>query len=98
MTRARTFDKVVSAIPNNRKITHEAGLSNYKVDEQTPESVVFPNTLEEVSQLLAAADGQGKAVVPWGAGTQMRLGNLAGRVDLVAGTSRLKPNLGVRAR
>lgn len=89
MTRARTFDKVVSAIPNNRKITHEAGLSNYKVDEQTPESVVFPNTLEEVSQLLAAADGQGKAVVPWGAGTQMRLGNLAGRVDLVAGTSRL---------
>ena len=89
MTKTRSLDRVISAIPDNRKITHPAGLSKYKVDEQTPQTAVFPNTLEEVSQLLAAADREAKAVVPWGAGTQMSLGNLAGRVDMVIGTSRL---------
>ena len=89
MPRSKSLERAIASIPRNRKITHPHGLAGYAVDGQTPEAVVFPNTIEEVSNLLAVADQDGKAVVPWGGGTGMGLGNLARRVDLVMGTSRL---------
>lgn len=89
MSRARGLDRAVASLPSARKITHSSGVSDYSVDGQTPEAVAFPNTLEEMSTLLSAAESEGKAVVPWGGGTQMGLGNLAKGVDLVVGTSRL---------
>ena len=89
MLRTKSLEKTISTIPRNRRITHASTLSGYAVDGQSPQAVVFPNTVEEVSHLLAAADGEGKAVVPWGAGTHMALGNLAARVDLVIGMPRL---------
>ncbi len=89
MPRVKGLERALASIPRNRKITSASGLARYAVDGQGPESVAFPNTVEEMSHLLAVADGEGKAVVPWGAGTQMGLGNLAGKVGLVIGTSRL---------
>lgn len=79
----------IDRIPRNRKITHGPGLKQYAVDGIEPEAAVFPNTIDEVSHLLAAADRDGKAVVPWGGGTAMTLGNHARACDLVIGTSRL---------
>ena len=89
MPRKKGLERAIDRVPRNRKIAHARGLAAYAVDGQTPEAVVFPNTVEEVSHLLSAADKDGKAVVPWGGGTGMDLGNLAARVDLVIGTSRL---------
>ncbi|MCH8087813.1 MAG: FAD-binding oxidoreductase [Chloroflexi bacterium] len=89
MPRKKGLERAIDRVPRNRKIAHARGLAAYAVDGQTPKAVVFPNTVEEVSHLLSAADGDGKAVVPWGGGTGMDLGNLAARVDLVIGTSRL---------
>ncbi len=79
----------IDRIPRNRKITHGSGLKQYSVDGIEPGAAVFPNTIEEVSNLLSAADRDGKAVVPWGGGTSMALGNLPRACDLVIGTSRL---------
>ncbi len=79
----------IDRIPRNRKITHGPGLKQYAVDGIEPGAAVFPNTIEEVSHLLSAADRDGKAVVPWGGGTVMPLGNLPRACDLVIGTSRL---------
>ncbi|MFQ5872844.1 MAG: FAD-binding oxidoreductase [Dehalococcoidia bacterium] len=89
MSRTRGLERAIASIPRNRKIIHPTGTASYTVDGRSPEAVVFPNTVEELSTLLSAAEGDGKAVVPWGAGTQMGLGNLAGRVGLVVGMSRL---------
>ena len=89
MPRAKGLERALASIPRNRKITSPAGLSKYLVDGQSPVAVAFPNTVEEMSHLLSVADHDGKVVVPWGAGTQMDLGNIAGKVDLVIGTSRL---------
>lgn len=79
----------IDRIPRNRKITHGPGLKQYAVDGIEPGAAVFPNTIEEVSHLLSAADRDGKAVVPWGGGTAMSLGNRARGCDLVICTSRL---------
>ena len=79
----------IDRIPRNRKITHGPGLKQYAVDGIEPNAAVFPNTIDEVSHLLSAADRDGKAVVPWGGGTAMALGNLPRACDLVIGTSRL---------
>ncbi len=79
----------IDRIPRNRKITHGPGLRQYAVDGVEPGAAVFPNTIEEVSHVLSAADRDGKGVVPWGGGTAMGLGNLPRACDLVIGTSRL---------
>lgn len=79
----------IDRIPRNRKITHGPGLKQHAVDGIEPESVAFPNTIEEVSHLLSAADRDGKAVVPRGGGTAMALGNHAQACDLVICTTRL---------
>ena len=79
----------IDRIPRNRKVTRAPGLKSYSVDGIKPEAAVFPNTIEEVSRLLSAADRDGKAVVPWGGGTAMAQGNLPRACDLVIGTSRL---------
>ena len=84
-----TLQWEIDRIPRNRKITHGPGVKNYSVDGIEPEAVVFPNTVEEVSSLLSAADRDGKAVVPWGGGTVVELGNRAFGCDLVISTSRL---------
>ena len=79
----------IDRIPRNRKIAHGPGLKQYAVDGVEPEAVVFPNTIEELSHLLSAADRDGKAVVPWGGGTAMALGNMTRACGLVINTSRL---------
>ena len=84
-----TLQWEIDRIPRNRKVTHGQGVKGYAVDGLEPEAAVFPNTIEEMSSLLSAADRDGKAVVPWGGGTAMGLGNLARACDLVIGTSRI---------
>ena len=84
-----TLQWEIDRIPRNRKVTHGQGVKGYAVDGLEPEAVVFPNTIEELSNLLSAADQDGKAVVPWGGGTAMGLGNRSRGNDLVISTSRL---------
>ena len=56
----------IDRVARNRKITHGPGLSRFAVDGIEPGAAVFPNTIEEVSHLLSAANRDSKAVVPWG--------------------------------
>ena len=46
----------IDQIPRNSEITHGTGLSRFAVDGIEPRAAVFPNTIEEVSHLLSAAD------------------------------------------
>ncbi len=84
-----TLQWEIDRIPRNRKVTHGRGLKRYAVDGLEPQAAVFPNTIDEVSHLLSAADRDGKSVTPWGGGTAMGLGNLARACGLAIGTSRL---------
>ncbi|MBI2846868.1 MAG: FAD-binding oxidoreductase [Chloroflexi bacterium] len=63
--------------------------TGYAIGEKSPQIVAFPKTVEEVSKLLSLSTQEGVAVIPRGGGTQMGLGNIPRRVDMVVGLSRL---------
>ncbi|MDI3340399.1 MAG: FAD-binding oxidoreductase [Sphaerobacter sp.] len=56
--------------------------SAYPVDGVLPAVALAPATVEEVSACLAAADEAGLAVVPWGGGSHMALGNHVSAYDV----------------
>lgn len=64
-------------------------LNKYAVDGLTPQVVVQPATREGVAEVLRWAAAERMAVVPRGGGTQLALGNLPSRVDLVLDLRRL---------
>lgn len=66
------------------------GLSRYAVDGRTPHAACFPATIEDVSKVVAWAHAERRALIPWGGGTQMDLGNPPERVDIVLCLDRLR--------
>jgi glycolate oxidase FAD binding subunit len=64
-------------------------VSSYAIDGVVPEAAVFPGSVQSVSEVLSLASRHGKAVAPWGGGTQVTLGNPPERLDLVVGLRRL---------
>ena len=61
----------------------------YAVDGLVPRFVATPGSVEELAAALAAADDHGAAVIPWGGGQHMALGNVPGRYDLALRTTKL---------
>ena len=56
--------------------------SSYRLDGLLPQLAVAPESVEQVRDVLAAANEAGIAVVPWGGGTQIGFGNLPEAFDL----------------
>ena len=73
----------------NETLADPTQLPNYSIDGMIPKAVLFPNSVEAVTQALSLASSEGYKVTPWGGGTQMALGNVPERVDLVLGLGRL---------
>jgi FAD/FMN-containing dehydrogenase len=65
----------------------EAG--TFAVDGKVPRAVVFPRTVEETSSVMAIASEAALKTIPWGAGSQMALGAIPARVDLVVALKHL---------
>ena len=63
--------------------------ASYAVDGIAPQAVALPGTVEEVSEVMRLAHREGAAVIPWGGGTAMGLGNLPQRYDIALCLSRL---------
>ena len=57
--------------------------SQIRLDSISPEVVAYPASVEEVSTLLQLAFREKLAVVPWGRGAYMPLGNPLERLDMV---------------
>ncbi|MGH7767307.1 MAG: FAD-binding oxidoreductase, partial [Candidatus Binatia bacterium] len=62
-----------------------ASLAARSVDGKTPALACFPSQPEQVGSILRISAEASAAVVPWGGGTSMRLGNIPRRVDVVIG-------------
>lgn len=67
----------------------DANESGYAVDGMTPGFVATPGSVEELAAALAAANEHHAAVVPWGGGLQMALGNAPARYDVALRTAKL---------
>jgi glycolate oxidase FAD binding subunit len=64
-------------------------LSAYALDGLAPKAVAFPESLEQVSQVVKRAQREKWAVLPWGSGSKIGAGNPPSRLDLVISTTRL---------
>jgi FAD/FMN-containing dehydrogenase len=70
-------------------------IRDYAVDEMIPKAVIFPRNTQEISEVVKFANREDLAIVPWGSGSKMSLGNPPERLDLVICTSRMNHMLDV---
>ena len=63
--------------------------ADFAVDGFTPQAAVCPTTYEQVAEAMRYAHKDGLAVIPWGGGTLMHIGNLPQRYDIALILSRL---------
>ncbi len=74
------------------QVLEEASGLAYEIDGTYPRFVSRPSDVEGVSETMRFAHKQGLAVVPWGGGTRMELGNVPGRYDValdITGVNRM---------
>jgi glycolate oxidase FAD binding subunit len=64
-------------------------LTGYAVDGVMPKAVIFPRNTQDVSEAVQFANREDLAIVPWGSGSKMSMGNPPKRLDLVICTSRM---------
>jgi len=65
-----------------------ATLFAHVVDGVKPWAVVFPESLEQVSDVVRLAQEERWALLPWGSGSKIGMGNPPSRLDLVISTAR----------
>ena len=86
---SRLADRLAGIIGAEHVVAGEA-CDIYAVDGVVPQAMAYPATVEELSGVMRLASAEGLAVVPWGNGTKIGLGNIPARVDLVVGLARLR--------
>ena len=80
----------IAVIVGHEFVKAEPGdMTEYMVDDMTPRAVVFPKKTQEVSEVVKFANRENLAIVPWGSGSKMSMGNPPKRLDLVICTSRM---------
>jgi glycolate oxidase FAD binding subunit len=77
-----------AALDSQRVFPREEAAS-YAVDGLIPQVVAMPETVEEVAEVMRLANREDAAVIPWGGGTAMSLGNIPRRYDIALSLSRL---------
>ncbi|HEY9610151.1 FAD-binding oxidoreductase [Allocoleopsis sp.] len=70
-------------------VTWQEQLNRASSSEDFPSCIVYPNTTEELKQVMACAYRNGWSVLPCGSGSKLGWGGLGKDVDLVISTERL---------
>jgi glycolate oxidase FAD binding subunit len=78
---APAFDEVAAALATGSP-------ASFRVDGMQPARVVCPESVEDLTELLRAASADGVAMIPWGGGSQIGLGNVPARYDVALDLSR----------
>ena len=69
--------------------TEPETVARFEIDRMTPRAVLFPKDAQEISVIVKLANREKLAVVPWGSGSQIKMGHPPARMDLVICTRRL---------
>jgi len=64
-------------------------IEGYSVEGKKPRVIVFPRTVEEVSEIMKFASCESLAITPRGGGTKIGFGREPNRVDIILSTSHL---------
>ena len=81
-------NELESILGPERVFAHEEAAS-YAVDGLVPQAVALPATVDEVAEVMRLAHREDAAVIPWGGGTAIGLGNLPRQYDIALSLSRL---------
>jgi len=79
----------LSDIVGDKFIQTSPALDAYRVDGYVPWAVVFPGDADQVAALMALAQREELAVIPWGGGTMIGMGHPPERLDIVLCLQRL---------
>jgi glycolate dehydrogenase FAD-binding subunit len=82
------LDKLRSVV-GAAHVLHGVDLSPFVIEGQTPTAVVFPGTVDEVAAVVREAAAADVALVPWGGGTAVAVGQPSSRAAIVLGLRRL---------
>jgi glycolate oxidase FAD binding subunit len=88
MAVAASIGEALVTIAGRDRVRDDAGaLAEAAIDGLTPRWVVRPQSVNQLSQVIALAHDGGLAVVPRGAGNALELGNPPARLDVVVDLS-----------
>ena len=76
-------------VPTAQVSTDAAVLQNYAIDGVLPRLLVIPETVEQVSQVVALTNQQGLKLLARGSGSRMSVGSIVEQVDVLLETNRL---------
>jgi FAD/FMN-containing dehydrogenase len=63
--------------------TDPSEIVRFSIDGLTPKAVVYPKNTQQVSDIVKYANGKKLAIVPWGSGSKITMGNPPTRLDMV---------------
>jgi len=86
---AKIYNALAGTIGKEFIKTEPEAITEYAVDNIAPKAVLFPRNTHEVSEVVTYANRENLAVVPWGSGSKMAMGNPPKRLDLLVCTSRM---------
>src|SRR3990172_7262415 len=66
-----------------------ADVAAFAVDGLTPQAAVAPASYEHTAEVMRYAHAEGLAVIPWGGGAHMHIGNVSARYDIALSLTRL---------
>ena len=86
---AGALARTLTTITGEDHVLAEGAAATFAVDGVRPRIAVSPGTQQEVERVVAACGAAGAAMLPWGGGTSMGLGNPPTRLDVVVRLDRL---------
>ena len=89
------LEELAVIVGRDRLKTDPAVTAQYAVDGVVPKAVVFPKDTRMVASVVQCACRGNLAIVPWGSGTKMAMGNPPKRLDLVVCMARMNHMLDV---
>ena len=89
------LEELAGIAGQDRFKTDPAVTAQYAVDGVIPKAVAFPKDTKMVAALVQCACRANLAIVPWGSGTKMAMGNPPRRLDLVVCMARMNHMLDV---
>lgn len=79
----------LSAVSGEESVLPADTLADFAIEGFVPRAAIAPDSIEQVQRLVLFAEEQDLALVPWGGGTAMHLGNTPRRYDIALVLTRL---------
>jgi len=85
----KLFSEMEEIVGKDHVIHDPDKLKAYALDGKKPKVIVSPETIDQVSRVVAHANQQHLAIIPRGNGTKMGMGGIPKKMDVILFTSRM---------